>query len=65
MESNTKRPTLRMDDPHNEHQSKVENDEGRGSASPRHVNEPSVFPAREDHGQQLVSSNFAHRAAVD
>ncbi|KAJ6118894.1 hypothetical protein N7471_013514 [Penicillium samsonianum] len=42
-----------MDGPHNEHETKVEHDEGRGSASPRPVNEPTVFSAREDHGQQL------------
>ncbi|KAF4765540.1 hypothetical protein HAV15_003336 [Penicillium sp. str.  len=42
-----------MDGPHNEHETKVQHDEGRGSASPRPVNEPPVFSAREDHGQQL------------
>ncbi|KAJ9482677.1 hypothetical protein VN97_g10749 [Penicillium thymicola] len=42
-----------MDGPHNEHETKVEHDEGRGSASPRLVNEPPVLLAREDHGQQL------------
>ncbi|OQE67444.1 hypothetical protein PENNAL_c0171G02946 [Penicillium nalgiovense] len=41
-----------MDGRHNEHETKVEHDEGRGNASPRLVNEPPVIPAREDHGQQ-------------
>jgi hypothetical protein len=54
-----------MDGPHNEPETKAEHEEGKGSASPRLLNEPPVFPAREDHGQQLVSNNFAHRAAVD
>lgn len=61
----TKRPTLRMNDSHNELETKAEHDEGGGSASPRPINEPAVFPAREDHDQQLVSNNPAYRAAVD
>ncbi|KAJ5346160.1 hypothetical protein N7452_004164 [Penicillium brevicompactum] len=42
-----------MNDSHKELESKAEHDEGGGSASPRPINEPAVFPAREDHDQQL------------
>jgi hypothetical protein len=60
-----KRQTVRMDDPHKEHEAKAEHDEGRGSAPPGHVNEPLVTPQAKDDGQELVSNKFHHRAAVD
>ncbi|KAJ5347007.1 uncharacterized protein N7506_000260 [Penicillium brevicompactum] len=44
-----------MDGPHNELATKVDHDEGGGSDSPRTINAPTVFPAGEDHGQQLPS----------
>lgn len=61
----TKRLTFRINDSYNELKTKAEHDKSGGSASPRPINEPAVFPAREGHDQQLVSNNLAYRAAMD
>ncbi|KAJ5455033.1 hypothetical protein N7530_012802 [Penicillium desertorum] len=42
-----------MDGSHNEPEAKVKHDQGRESAPPEHVNEPPVFPALQNHDQQL------------
>ncbi|KAJ5593575.1 hypothetical protein N7537_010479 [Penicillium hordei] len=46
-----------MDGSHNEPEAKVKHDQGRESAPPEHVNEPPVFPALQDHDQQLLCTN--------
>ncbi|KAJ5483141.1 hypothetical protein N7530_002387 [Penicillium desertorum] len=43
-----------MDGSHNEPEAKVKHDQGRESAPPEHVNEPPVFPALQNHDQQLL-----------
>ncbi|KAJ5483127.1 hypothetical protein N7530_002373 [Penicillium desertorum] len=46
-----------MDGSHNEPEAKVKHDQGRESAPPEHVNEPPVFPALQNHDQQLLCTN--------
>ncbi|OQD77347.1 hypothetical protein PENANT_c113G03647 [Penicillium antarcticum] len=45
-----------MDGLHNEHEAKVEQDQGRGSAPPGYLNELPVFPAMQDLSHQPVSN---------
>ncbi|KAJ5593496.1 hypothetical protein N7537_010400 [Penicillium hordei] len=43
-----------MDGLHNEPEAKVKHDQDRESVPPEHVNEPPVFPALQNHDQQLL-----------
>ncbi|KAJ5766707.1 uncharacterized protein N7511_004323 [Penicillium nucicola] len=54
-----------MDSLHNEHETKVEQDQGRGSVPPGYINELPEFPAMQDLGQQPLPPSEAHVLAVE
>ncbi|KAJ6066919.1 uncharacterized protein N7446_003956 [Penicillium canescens] len=56
-----------MDGLHNEHEAKVEQDQGRGSIPPGYINELPEFPAMQDLGQQPLQlpPNEAHTLAAE
>ncbi|KAJ6027431.1 hypothetical protein N7460_012248 [Penicillium canescens] len=53
-----------MDGLHNEHEAKVEQDQGRGSVPPGYINKLPEFPAIQDLGQQPLPPNEAHTLAA-
>ncbi|KAJ6040709.1 hypothetical protein N7444_009614 [Penicillium canescens] len=55
-----------MDGLHNEHEAKVEQDQGRGSVPPGYINKLPEFPAIQDLGQQPLQlpPNEAHTLAA-